>query len=269
MAQVNNNRSDEYSLVPEERRRRIAQIIQEAGSVTVPVLEAEFGISPATARRDLTVLERAGQAKRTHGGAIMLGVAAHEDSFEHRLEEAVAAKKQLAESSLKLMGPDETVFVDSSTTAYYAVQRILAEAQNGTVVTNLLPVMELFKTMDASNNIALIGIGGAFKILTKSFVGPSAVQIARMYFADKAFLSAKGLTTDGYLTDPDPLEAEVKRTMIERSENPVLLLDGRKFERQGMSVIAHVSQVSLVIVADVGVAHVEALSKMGVKVEQI
>ncbi|MBA2362228.1 MAG: hypothetical protein H0V86_01705, partial [Chloroflexia bacterium] len=33
------------SLIPEERRRRIAQRIRETGSVTVSMLEAEFGVS--------------------------------------------------------------------------------------------------------------------------------------------------------------------------------------------------------------------------------
>lgn len=44
-------------LVPAERRRRVAQMLQESGSVSVAMLKAEFGVSPMTARRDLTALE--------------------------------------------------------------------------------------------------------------------------------------------------------------------------------------------------------------------
>ena len=75
--------------LPEQRQQRIALRVREAGSVTVAGLEKELGISAATARRDLTLLERQGKVKRTHGGAVPPGLTQHEDSFQQRLGEAV------------------------------------------------------------------------------------------------------------------------------------------------------------------------------------
>src|SRR5215207_11014836 len=68
--------STERANLPEQRRRRIVMRLREAGSVTVAGLEKELGISAATARRDLAVLEGEGKAKRTHGGAVPPGLAA-------------------------------------------------------------------------------------------------------------------------------------------------------------------------------------------------
>jgi DeoR family transcriptional regulator of aga operon len=82
-------------------------------------------------------------------------------------------------------------------------------------------------------------------------------------------ISVKGITSKGYLTDINPLEAEVKRAMIRQSERPVLLVDGRKFEQRGSSVIAHVSEVSLVVTADARRPHVEALGDRGVDVQSV
>ena len=48
----------ERSMMPEERR--IAWLVREVGSVTTGSLEAEFGISPMTARRDLASVEEGG-----------------------------------------------------------------------------------------------------------------------------------------------------------------------------------------------------------------
>ena len=231
-------------------------------------LEREFGISPATARRDLAELERQGKVKRTHGGAVLPRVAQHEDSFQQRLGEAVEAKKRLARAAATLLGADETVFVDSSTTAYYATQRMLAEAPNVTYLTNLVPAMDLFSTADPSR-ASMVGLGGIFRPLTLSFVGPCTIYAVESYLADRTFFSVKGVTPDGYLTEPNPLEAEVKRAMIRRSDNPVLLVDGRKFERRGASVIAHVSEVSLVMTADARRSHVEALEDLGVEVQSV
>ena len=57
--------------------------------------------------------------------------------------------------------------------------------------------------------------------------------------------------------------------MIRQAERPVLLVDGRKFEQRGFSVIAHVSEVSLVLTADAGRAHVEALRTWGGRAERM
>src|ERR671917_2624720 len=234
--------------IPERRRQRIAELLRETGSVTVAGLEEELGISAATARRDLAVLERQGKAKRTHGGAVLPGVAQHEDSFQQRLGEAVEAKKRLARAAAKLLGEEETVFIDSSTTAYYAMQRMLAEAPNVTYVTNLVSVMDLFSSADPSQ-ASMMGLGGIFRPLTLSFVGPCTIYAVESYVADRTFFSVKRITPDGQLTEPSPLEAEVKRAMIRRSESPVLLVDGRKFERRGGGVLGTISHVFFINLA--------------------
>src|SRR5215213_4711804 len=143
---MSGNRAD----IPERRQQRIAEIIRESGSVTVAALERQFGVSPATVRRDLAELERQGKVRRTHGGAVMPGLAQHEDSFQQRLGEAVEAKKRLARAASELLEAEETVFIDSSTTAYYAVRRMLADASNVTFLTSLLPVMDVVSTADPS-----------------------------------------------------------------------------------------------------------------------
>ncbi len=254
--------------LPEHRRQRIEMLVRETGGVTIARLENELGISAATARRDLAVLERRGKVKRTHGGAIPPGLTQHEDSFQQRLGEAVDQKKRLARVAATLLEDEETVFIDSSTTAYYAARRILAGTPGVTFLTNLVPVMDLFATADPSG-ASMVGLGGIYRALTLSFVGPCTIHAIESYMSDRAFISVKGITPDGQLTDINPLEAEVKRAMIQQSERPVLLLDGRKFEQRGFSVITHVSEVSLVITADADRGHLEALEDLGVDVQSV
>jgi DeoR/GlpR family transcriptional regulator of sugar metabolism len=235
--------------MPEERRRRIARLVREAGSVTVAFLESEFGISPMTARRDLVALEEEGRVKRTHGGAVLPEYAGHEDSFWYRLDEAVEAKERLANVAVGLLEPAESVFLDCSTTAYYLARRLLREGPRVTVLTNSVPVMELLMKHEAPKT-DIVGVGGIMRKLTLSFVGPHALRTISAHSADRAFVSVKGITHDGYLTDPDLMEAEVKRAMIEHSEEPVLLVDGGKLEKRGLNVITHASKLSRAFVAD-------------------
>jgi DeoR/GlpR family transcriptional regulator of sugar metabolism len=253
-------------MLPEQRQQRIAKLIRGLGGITVARLEEEFGISAATVRRDLGVLERQGKIGRTHGGAVLPTLTQQEDSFQQRLEEAVAAKKRLAHAALTLLEENETVFIDPSTTAYYAAQRVLSTVQRVTLLTNLVPAMELLTTVE-SPNVELIGMGGLFRGLTLSFVGPWTVRMVESHLTDKVFFSVKGVTPEGYITDSNPLEAEVKRAMIKQAASPVLLVDGRKFERRGLNIIAHVSDISLVVTADAHRSYTETLIETGVDVQ--
>ena len=256
------------SLVPDERRRMIAERLREHGSVSVADLETEFGISPMTARRDLDELQARGVARRTHGGAVLPGLSRHEDSFLQRLEVAVEAKERLAAAALALLEPGEAIFVDSSTTGYFAARRVVRENLRCTLLTNAVPVMDLLYELDAPQ-VELVGAGGALRKPTRSLVGPQAIRTIEAHFADHVLFSVRGLTPDGFLTDPDPLEAEVKRAMIKRARQAVLLVDGSKFDRPALTQIAEVSEIDVVLAADVAESALKPLVRAGVDVRRV
>jgi DeoR/GlpR family transcriptional regulator of sugar metabolism len=233
-------------VLAETRRREITESLRSAGAVTVAEVEARFDVSPVTARRDLDELERRGVLRRTHGGGVLPTTSAHEDSFARRLKASPEAKRRLAEEAVALMAPGETVFLDSSTTSYFVARRVIESGIATTVLTNSFPIMELiFNESDSAAEI--IGVGGSLRRLTRSFVGPFAVRTVQGHFADRLFLSVKGLTEGGMMTDADALEAEVKRTMIAQAGESTLLIDESKMSARGLSLIASVAEVSNVI----------------------
>ena len=166
--------SQKEPLLPEIRRRAIAEHVRARGSSSVADLEQEFQVSSMTIRRDLRELDRQGLAKRTHGGAVAPGLAAHEDSFNQRLDIDVAAKERLAIDAASLVEPGETVFVDCSTSGYYAAREIISRGISVSIITNSVPIMQLVASTDA--NVELIGTGGWMRKLTLSLVGPAAVR---------------------------------------------------------------------------------------------
>lgn len=236
--------------LPEERRRRIVDRLREHGTISVAELEAEFGISAMTARRDLDALELNGLVHRTYGGAVLPQLSAHEDSFQQRLTRAVPAKERLAAAATALLSPGSTVFLDSSTTAYYVAKRLVARGPGVTIVTNSVATMNLVASAERPGS-QLVGLGGSLRKLTSSFVGPLTVRAASAHVADMTFLSVKGVTANGHLTDPDPLEAEVKRMMVEHCRRPILLIDGSKLEHSGMCVVTELSRLALVLAVDI------------------
>jgi DeoR/GlpR family transcriptional regulator of sugar metabolism len=254
-------------VLAETRRRAIAEHLRTTGAVSVAELEMRFGVSSMTARRDLAELERQGVARRTHGGAVLPAVSAHEDSFAQRVETATEAKLALAADAVSLLGARETVFLDSSSTSFFVARGIVDAGLALTVLTNSLPVMDLLAAQ-AGPNLELIGIGGTLRTLTQSYVGPHAVHTVRSHFADRLFVSVKGLTPDGMLTDADPLEAEVKRAMIEQAAEATLLLDRSKLSARGLNAIAPLADLDAVVAHGISEAELATLRATGLTVRE-
>src|SRR3954451_8765818 len=262
-------RSDEGpGVLAEARRREIAERLRANGAVTVAEVEQRFGVSPMTARRDLAELERRGVVRRTHGGAVLPTISAHEDSFARRLEVDADDKTRLAHAAVELLTPRETIFLDSSTTTYYVARRLVETGLAATVLTNSLPVMELlFK--EGGPGLEVIGIGGTLRRLTRSFVGPFAVRTVQGHFADRLFFSVKGVAQNGMLTDADSLEAELKRTMIEQAGYSVLLIDQSKLSVRGLSVIAPIGEVTTTLAVGLQDAQADSLRLGGTNVHVV
>src|SRR6266436_7465415 len=57
-------------LLAEQRRRKILDLIEQKGQITVRELVERFAVSSVTARGDLDALCSQGMAVRSHGGAV-------------------------------------------------------------------------------------------------------------------------------------------------------------------------------------------------------
>jgi len=178
------------------------------------------------------------------------------------------AKQQLAVEAVAMLSARETVFLDSSTTSYFVARRMIETGIAATVLTNSLPVMELIFN-EGGPEVELIGIGGTLRRLTRSFVGPFAVRTVQGHFADRLFLSVKGVTETGMITDADALEAEVKRTMIAQAGESTLLVDRSKMVARGLSVVAAVAELSNVLVHGLSTAETAPLVAAGASVRPI
>jgi DeoR/GlpR family transcriptional regulator of sugar metabolism len=262
------NESGGEQMVPEARRAEIMEMLREHGSVSVNDVQARLGISPMTARRDLAELARRGFALRTHGGAVLPSLSAHEDSFATRLAVEADAKVALANAAVAMLKPRDAVFLDSSTTTYYVARRILDLALEVTVVTNSLSIMQLL-AKQSNPSAELVAVGGMLRSLTQSFVGPDAVRSIGNHFTDYAFFSVKALAENGIIADADPLEAEVKRVMIDQARKPVLLIDRTKLAARGLHSIAPVSLVSEILAHGTGESDLRPLKRFGVQIRTV
>jgi DeoR family transcriptional regulator of aga operon len=237
-------------LEPALRQDAIAERLRDTGSVTIAEVEALFGVSPVTVRRDLEQLERRGVVRRTHGGAVLpAGTAGHATDRAPEPESARA----LAEAAADMLAPRDSLFLDSSALSFELARRILETGLSVTLLTNSVRVMHLV-FVHAGPGIDLIGLGGTLARPAGSFVGPATVRAVGEHFADRLFLGVAGVTAAGMLTESDPLEAEIKRAMIAQAGAAVLLLDAATLAGHGLNAVAEVTRLSAVIAAGVAPA---------------
>jgi DeoR/GlpR family transcriptional regulator of sugar metabolism len=238
-------------LLTEQRRLLIAERLRREGSITVAELEEAYGISAMTARRDLAALVESAQARRTHGGAVSLGYAHYEGEFAARVEVNREKKERIAKVAASLVRPDDAVFFDGSSTAYYIARALLTRDITVTLITSSLPILALIFEV-GRGKATVIAIGGLLRERSLSFVGPHATTAIRAHFADIALLSGKSLASEGYLTDADSLEAEAKRAMVEQASRRVLAIDSSKFASRGLHEICHLRDITTVITDEAG-----------------
>src|SRR3954453_21835857 len=103
-------------MLGEEGRRKILDLIQQKGQITVRDLVEKFSISAVTARGDLDALAADGMVVRSHGGAGRRLEASQD--YPLRLKETLhhAEKVRIGRAAAELIQNHETIILDSGTT---------------------------------------------------------------------------------------------------------------------------------------------------------
>ena len=226
-----------------ERRRVIMERVQATGQVVVSALSVEFQVSEETIRRDLEWLEKEGIATRIYGGAVLAGNDRAAPPYSIRKNTNIEPKVAIARHLSRLVREGDTLMVDESSTAAYAI-RALRHLKHITLITNSL---ELLREATGQDGWHVISTGGSLKPDVLALVGPHALRTVGSYHVRCAILSCRGINTALGLADSSDEVVQVKQAMIEASECTLLLADHRKFDREGLVALGRLECVDKLI----------------------
>lgn len=226
-----------------ERRRVITQRIQASGQVVVSALSAEFQVSEETIRRDLEWLEKEGIATRIYGGAVLNGNDRVAPPYAIRKNTNVEAKVSIAQQLSKHIQDGDTLMVDESSTAAYAI-RALRHLKNLTIITNSL---ELLREVTGQEGWHVISTGGTLKPDVLAHIGPHALRTVGAYHARCAILSCRGINSQLGLADSDDDVVQTKQAMMRACDQVILLADHRKFDRSGFVSLGELNSADTLI----------------------
>ena len=195
-----------------ERENSYINLLSER-SYTVKELSEALFISEPTVRRDINELISKELVTRKNG---VVSIKTNSPDtrvpmFIRNLENK-DAKDTIAKKAALLIKEGDTVMLDASTTAYCLVQH-LAKFKNIFVITSGAKTALALATL----GIRTICTGGEMALGSFSYIGHDAERTLSNYNADIAFMSCRGISEDGAVTDSSIAENSMRKLMMQKS----------------------------------------------------
>lgn len=225
-----------------DRRERILATLRTTGFLSVTALARELGVSDMTVRRDLRRLAEQGQVQVVHGGVSLLHGTLQTPDFAARANTNAAAKRAIAKQALDYVDATDTIALDAGTTTYEVAQA-LPDDFAGTVVTNSVPVVQLFLHNPGKR---LIGLGGDLVQESQAFAGPMTAEDASRLRVRTFFLGAAAVDAKGVYVAAD-IERPTKLALMDIADRVVLLVDNAKFAHREPVVLCDLDRIDALI----------------------
>ncbi len=210
--------------------------------VSVEELSQELGVSGETIRRDLRTLEERGVLKRTYGGAFLEGSTESDVSIEVRKSILLPNKEQIAILCCRLIRPDDTIFLDSSTTSLEIAKRITQLPL--TVITHSLLIVNFLANY---RNIRIMLLGGVLNTVHMCTTGKITLEGMAGLYARRGFLSCRTVSSRYGVMDSNEQIGQVRTAAIQNCNKSYLVADHTKFGNTSLYKIADFDRFSAVI----------------------
>ena len=233
-------------MLAEERHAKILDILSRTGAVKTIQLAQLLGTSTETVRKDLLQLDRTGQIRRVHGGAVSAGEhsAPAYISFSDREPVHVAAKTAIARRAVQMVSEGQCVGLDSGTSTFILAEELAAHFEHLTVVTNSL---KNALVLSEKKDFTVILTGGVLKHDEFSLVSEFALSFFSRLNIDVTYMSVMGISPEAGFTDQRINEIQVQNAMRRVSQKVVVIADSSKFGRKSLMRICSISDVNCII----------------------
>ena len=251
----------------EKRKQKILEILQSDGNVSTSELARFLNISEITVRRDLAKLESEGILHRKHGGAVST-------SFENRMELSFfqkcklnsEEKKRIGKRASEMVSMGDTIMLDAGTTTLQVAKHLKDKMGIHIVTNSVFILLELAESAGIEVSIT----GGDMRKISRSLIGPLAINSINNINVDKLFLGATGVSLDHGLTSPNMIEAQTKSAMMRAAKTVILLVDHTKFSKATLGRFGGLKDVHIVITdREAPQETIEAIIANGTEVIQV
>ncbi|BCF99419.1 DeoR family transcriptional regulator [Paraburkholderia sp. PGU19] len=229
-------------MLTSQRKNLILDALQRDGQVLAKPLSEAFGVSEDTVRRDLRELAAEGKLQRVHGGALPSSPAVA--NLAGRQAIGSEAKAAIGRAAARMIAPGQIAFIDGGTTAVQLARHLPADLR-ATIVTHSPSVAVELAAHDA---LEVVIIGGRLFRHSMVAVGAAAIEALGHIRADLYFMGVTGVHPEAGLSTGDLEEAYVKRALVARAAETVVLASSEKLNAASAYMIAGIDAASTIIV---------------------
>jgi len=231
---------------PNERQKKILDLLEERENARVSELSELLGVSVATIRRDLNKLREMGEIERFHGGAVISLPSAPEPPVIQRSGENIAEKERIGKAAAALVQDGDVIFIGSGTTAL-EVARNLVGSKNLTVITNALTVVNMLSNEES---ITLVSTGGIFRMSELSFIGHLAEHALSELRPQKVIMGIRAISLQDGLTNDYLPEVNTDRAIIHAASEVIVVADNSKFGKVSTAFVSPISAIHKLVTDD-------------------
>ena len=220
------------------------QLLRENGTISVNDIIDRFGVSEATARRDLEALERDKKLLRTFGGAILETVRT-EIPFFAKMDMNPEEKSEIAKKALTLIQEGDVIGLTGGSTNMFIARLLRQRAfERLTVVTNAINIAY---ELAGQPGLQLIVTGGIIRTQSFELSGPLADLTLGQLTIQKTFMGADGVSLTRGITTFDELEAHTNRMMMRHSLETYVVADYTKLGRDSIFLIDEIAAITALL----------------------
>ncbi|MCI6492806.1 MAG: DeoR/GlpR family DNA-binding transcription regulator [Bacteroidales bacterium] len=231
-----------------ERHKIIKEQLQLNGYVRVQDLAEQLGVTGATIRKDLRILESQNILIRTHGSASPVKPHVMDISVDVKASQNRDKKIIIAQAAQELITPDDAIILASGSSVT-AFAEILTPVNMINVVT---PSLGIALILNEKENVKVMLLGGEMYKNSLSVRGSYTEAGLVNVSCSKLFIGCDGINLETGITCSNLAEASLTTAMMKSCTQTVVLADSSKFGRRGFGKIGNVEDIDI-IVTDSGI----------------
>lgn len=236
------------SLLAEERKKRIIELIEQQGKVKVNDLAHDFDVSTETIRRYLEELENEKKLKKVYGGAVKVEPETAEPSMFEREILRIDEKKKIALKAASFIEEEDVIFIDEGSTTLQMVPMFMG-IPDVTIITNSFPFAARLMAQENKQLFKgeLIFLGGHVRSKHFRASGSLTEKMAKEFYANKAFISVDGIHLESGITSYDLEKCMLSKIFIKNAETTFVLADQSKIGVKGNYKINSLKNIDYII----------------------
>ena len=257
-------------MIQAERFQMIRELVDQKvdGIMTLKELAEYLSISEATVRRDVDELASKGLVKKTRGGVILKQESATslDPTYAMRLLKNMDEKNRIAKAACSYINEGDNIMFDSGSTVLELAKELPMFNHLGIITYDLYVALELIK----KDYVDLMLVGGLFRRQYFSFHGYFAENAIRQMYGKVAFIGADAVDLQGGIMSHNQNDVSLKQSMIENSQQVILLCDHTKFNSYAFMHVVPLEKFDIVITGkELDKNYVSALNEKGIVVELV